>query len=163
MHIIDPMQNDPDDSRHAPPGAERLVGKLVVSAHRLTRLASQALHDPQNAAVWRTIAALEEAGPIRLGELARRSRVTQPTMTKIVQHLEKLEWVRSIPDPADGRARLLDATDAGAEAIDEWRTLITEALAPYFEDLSVEDAETIRRTLEILDERTSADNDESTR
>ncbi|WP_166984394.1 MarR family winged helix-turn-helix transcriptional regulator [Paramicrobacterium fandaimingii] len=136
---------------------EVLIGELVSSAHRLTRLAAQALVDPQNPAVWRTVSALRSLGPTRLGELARQSRVTQPTMTKIVQHLVELDWVTRVADPDDARAQVLDVTESGISALGEWRTALARSLAPYFADLSSEDARVIERTLEIVNERTSVD------
>ncbi|GAB2523261.1 MarR family transcriptional regulator [Paramicrobacterium agarici] len=137
--------------------AETLIGELVASAHRLTRLAAQALVDPQNPAVWRTVSALQALGPTRLGELARQSRVTQPTMTKIVQHLVELGWVTRITDPDDARAQLLEVTESGTDALAEWRTALARSLAPYFEGLSDDDVRVIERTLEIVNERTSVE------
>ncbi len=136
---------------------EVLIGELVSSAHRLTRLAAQALVDPQNPAVWRTISALRSLGPTRLGELARQSRVTQPTMTKIVQHLVEMGWVTRVSDPDDARAQVLDVTESGIEALGEWRSALARSLAPYFAGLSLDDAQVIARTLEIVNERTSVD------
>ncbi|MCW4456678.1 MarR family winged helix-turn-helix transcriptional regulator [Microbacterium sp. MPKO10] len=136
-------------------GPEELIGELVVSAHRLTRLAAQALVDPQNPAVWRTVSALRSLGPTRLGELARQSRVTQPTMTKIVQHLVELGWASRVVDPDDARAQVLDVTESGVAALDEWRRALARSLAPYFADLSAEDVRVITRTLEIVNDRTS--------
>jgi DNA-binding MarR family transcriptional regulator len=45
----------------------------------------------------------EEDG-LRLGELARRSRLTKQTMTTMVRAVEAAGLVRQAPDPSDGRA-----------------------------------------------------------
>ncbi|WP_437584082.1 MarR family winged helix-turn-helix transcriptional regulator [Paramicrobacterium sp. CJ85] len=147
----------PDEGSESLPDTATLIGELVASAHRLTRVAAQAVVDPQNPAIWRTISALLSIGPARLGELARQSRVTQPTMTKIIQHLVELDWVRRVVDPSDARAQLLEVTDAGSEALAEWRRAIGRALAPHFAGLGDDDLRAIARTLEIVDERTALD------
>lgn len=154
------MENVPQSPRNAsatPRDTEALLGELVSSAHRLTRLAAQAVIDPQNPAVWRTISALRSLGAIRLGELARQSRVTQPTMTKIVQHLDELGWVRRIADPSDARASLIEATDDGLAALDEWRSALAHALMPYFAGLSDADVRAMERTLNIVNARIDVD------
>ena len=45
----------------------------------------------------------EEDG-LRLGELARRSRLTKQTMTTMVRAVQAAGLVRQRPDPQDGRA-----------------------------------------------------------
>lgn len=44
---------------------------------------------------------------IRLTELAAQARVTKQTATFLVDQLEKAGYVERIPDPRDGRARLV--------------------------------------------------------
>src|SRR5262245_14808436 len=52
----------------------------------------------------------EEDG-LRMGELARRSRLSKQTMTTMVSLLEREELVRRERDPADGRAYRVVLTD----------------------------------------------------
>ncbi|SEB42344.1 DNA-binding transcriptional regulator, MarR family [Paramicrobacterium humi] len=154
------MDAVPDEFRNENEAAlqpELLITDLVISAHRLTRLAAQAIVDPQNPAVWRTVSALDAIGPSRLGELARQSRVSQPTMTKIINHLESLGWITRVSDPQDARAQLLEVTDDGRAALGEWRARIGRALAPYFHGLGADEIDMIARTLRLVNERTSVD------
>ena len=51
----------------------------------------------------------EEDG-LRMGELARRARLSKQTMTTMVRLLERDGLVRRVPDPADGRAWLVRLT-----------------------------------------------------
>lgn len=134
---------------------KNLLGELVSSAHRVTRLAATATDDSRSPAVWRTLSALRAYGPIRLGDLARLSRVTQPTMTKIVRGLDDLDWVKRIVDVDDKRAWLIALTPKGDTALDEWRDTLATALLPYFRDLPPADRAALRRSIEILDERAS--------
>ena len=134
---------------------KNLLGELVSSAHRVTRLAATATDDSRSPAVWRTLSALRSYGPIRLGELARLSRVTQPTMTKIVRGLDDLDWIKRIVDVEDKRAWLIAVTPKGEAALDDWRDTLAAALLPFFHDLPAADRAALRRSIEILDERAS--------
>jgi DNA-binding MarR family transcriptional regulator len=51
----------------------------------------------------------EEDG-LRMGELARRARLSKQTMTTMVRLLEREGLVTREPDPADGRAALIHLT-----------------------------------------------------
>ena len=51
----------------------------------------------------------EEDG-LRLGELARRARLSKQTMTELVRRLERDGLVERRPDPSDGRAALVFLT-----------------------------------------------------
>jgi DNA-binding MarR family transcriptional regulator len=52
----------------------------------------------------------------RPGELARRAGVTPQAMAEFVRYLEQRGYVERIPDPTDGRARLVRLTPKGREA-----------------------------------------------
>ena len=138
------------------PTTERpLVEKLIVEANRLTRVAAQATGSTTPAAVWRTLSILAGDGSYRIGDLARASRVTQPTMTKLIQNLAEDELIYRIADVADSRAWLIAITDTGTTALDNWRTELGEALQPMFSDLSVEEIEILERAVTILESRTT--------
>lgn len=138
------------------PTIERpLVEKLIVEANRLTRVAAQATGSTTPAAVWRTLSILASDGSYRIGDLARASRVTQPTMTKLIQNLAEDELVYRIADVADSRAWLIAITDTGTTALDNWRTELGEALQPMFSDLSADEIDILERAVTILESRTN--------
>ena len=56
----------------------------------------------------------EEDG-LRMGELARRSRLSKQTMTTVVRLVERAGLVRRVPDPSDGRASLVFLEPRGHE------------------------------------------------
>ena len=139
------------------PRTERpLVEKLIVEANRLTRVAAQATGSTTPAAVWRTLSILASDGSYRIGDLARASRVTQPTMTKLIQNLAEDELIYRIADVADSRAWLIAITDTGTTALDNWRTELGKALQPMFSDLSAEEIEILERAVTILESRTNS-------
>ena len=55
-------------------------------------------------------------GGSRVTELAQLAQVSKPTVVYLVNDLERLGYVQRVPDPADGRAKLVRMTDRGAEA-----------------------------------------------
>ncbi len=63
-------------------------------------------------AVLRTI----DAEGNRPSELARRAGVTPQAMAEFVRYLEQRGYVERVPDPTDGRARLVRLTPRGREA-----------------------------------------------
>ena len=139
------------------PRTERpLVEKLIVEANRLTRVAAQATGSTTPAAVWRTLSILASDGSYRIGDLARASRVSQPTMTKLIQNLAEDELVYRIADEADSRAWLIAITDTGTTALNNWRTELGKALQPMFSDLSAEEIEILERAVTILESRTNS-------
>lgn len=55
-------------------------------------------------------------GGSRVTELAQLAQVSKPTVVYLVNDLERLGYVERVPDPADGRAKLVRMTERGAEA-----------------------------------------------
>ena len=53
----------------------------------------------------------------RLSVLAARAQVAKQTATALVDKLERAGYVERVPDPADGRARLVRLTARAAAAI----------------------------------------------
>ncbi|HEY0247009.1 MAG TPA: MarR family transcriptional regulator [Gryllotalpicola sp.] len=136
-----------------PQDLHTLLGDLVQANSRLVRIAAQATGTTESAATWRTLGVLQQAGPLRIGELATLSRVAQPTMTKIVAGLAERGWVVRIPDQSDARAWQIDVSPEGAAAVDAWRGELASALHPYFADLTADEFDALRRTVRLLQER----------
>jgi DNA-binding MarR family transcriptional regulator len=85
------------------------------------------------------LAALATHGPQRVTELAEHEMVTQPTMTCILDRLERDGRVERRPDPADGRARRVEITDAGRALLQERAHRRAEALGTRLDRLSATD------------------------
>ena len=133
-----------------------ILGDLVSVNHRLTRVAARAARGTESPALWRTLSVLLTSGPIRLGELAELSRVSQPTVTKLVGGLLTRGWIARTSDAADARVSLIAITPAGEAALLAWRTELAAALLPYFADLPASDVDTLERAVAILRDRVEA-------
>ncbi|WP_067574691.1 MarR family winged helix-turn-helix transcriptional regulator [Nocardia acidivorans] len=96
---------------------EMNVGLLMFIAHRsMEQRTFQALveagHGDITIAQGRLAAQIDPRGT-RLTELAERAQVTKQTAGFLVDQLEKAGYVERIPDPSDGRARLVRLSDRG--------------------------------------------------
>ena len=62
----------------------------------------------------------------RVTELAERAQLTKPTVVYLVNDLEAMGYVERIPDPGDGRAKLVRLTERGLAARHAGRAAIVE-------------------------------------
>lgn len=129
--------------------------RLLVGAHALTRMAAHDTRSETPAAQWRTLTLLRDHGPQRLGDLARRSRISQPGMTRLAGQMTDAGLLERSPDPADSRATVLSATPAGVAALEDWLAQLGAALAPRFDDLTDDDWDALRRAAAILAGKTT--------
>ena len=123
---------------------------LIVAAHALTRVAALETANETPAAQWRTLTILRDNGALRIGELARLSRVTQPGMTRLVAQMADQGLVSRTADAADSRATVVQVTPLGLEALQTWLLQLTGALAPHFADLTALEWDALRTTARVL-------------
>ena len=69
---------------------------------------------------------LDVAGT-RLTELARRAAMSKQAMGELVEQCEVLGLVARLPDPSDGRARIIRFTPAGLDWLDAFREAVDDA------------------------------------
>ena len=62
----------------------------------------------------------------RITEIAERAQLTKQTVVYLVNELEALGYVERVPDPHDGRAKVVMATDRGRAGVDEARRVAAE-------------------------------------
>jgi DNA-binding MarR family transcriptional regulator len=102
------MTARPDDTQFA---AElRLV---LGRVNRKLRVRTASGLTPSQSSIIATLAA---AGPLHLGELARREAVTAPTASRAVDRLVELELVERMTDPDDARRHTVALTPRGRAA-----------------------------------------------
>jgi len=86
------------------------VGRLTRSLRRIGSGGAELGHGAVSA-----LFTLVNQGSMRLGDLATKEGVAPPTLSRIVAALVEGGFVRREPDPNDGRASLVTATDAGRQ------------------------------------------------
>lgn len=93
---------------------------LIPLASQLTRLVLRQTGGEvsrSEGGVMRTLS----AGPRSITALAELEGLAQPTMTTLVNGLERRGWVARTRDAGDGRRVLVTLTPAGAEALERFR------------------------------------------
>jgi DNA-binding MarR family transcriptional regulator len=94
-----------------------------------------------------TLARLEREGPSRLTALAAAESVTQPSMTQLVQRLERRGLAERIGDPDDGRVTLVAVTGAGRDELAARRRARDARLADRLTTLSDEEQQVLGAAL----------------
>ena len=79
-------------------------------------------------------------GPIRLTALAAKEGVSQPSMTQLIQRLERLDLVARLADPDDGRAALIGITQHGQALLNDRKRMRRERLRALLATLTPEEA-----------------------
>jgi DNA-binding MarR family transcriptional regulator len=90
-------------------------------------------------------------GPTTLGALARAEQVTAPTMSKLVDALEREGLVTRLADERDRRAVLVRPTAEGERILVEGRRRRIDELAALFGELSPDELETLGSAAAIVE------------
>jgi DNA-binding MarR family transcriptional regulator len=99
-----------------------VVGRL----HRRIRIDGRESIPPLQLSALVTV---EEHGPLRLSELARREAVTAPTMSRVLAALDEQGLVIRTPDPHDARGVRIVLSEDGAARLAEVRSHRTALVA----------------------------------
>lgn len=147
----------------APPDrpAAEVVGDLLDQAMDLSArfLADRAGLSASAAFVLNRV---RREGPIRLTSLAAKEGVSQPSMTQLIQRLERQDLVARLADPDDGRATLIGITARGEALLEERTRIRRERLAALLSTLSAEEVCTLQLSARVASpilDRLAADAD----
>jgi DNA-binding MarR family transcriptional regulator len=116
--------------RQAPVDPVHLADRLHSASIRLLRRLR--VEDSQAGLTAPRLSALSvivHAGPLTLGELARAEQVKPPTITRLVQELEREGLVTRVVDKQDRRIVRVRATAKGKRLLSEGRSRRVAALA----------------------------------
>lgn len=86
----------------------------------------------------------------RATELARRAGITKQAMGELVRHLDKAGYVEVLPDPADGRARIVRVTEQGWRGVELAAGIIATFDAWLDERVGSERVAAVRETLTMI-------------
>ncbi|MEX0991561.1 MAG: MarR family transcriptional regulator [Actinomycetota bacterium] len=131
------------------------LARLCLGAHRT--LASELLDTlnewgwedvrPSHAAVFMSI---DRRSGTRLGELAKRARITKQGMMLIVDDLEARGYIRRVPDPDDSRAKIVRLTARGRRYVADARRIVAGIEGRYRREFGYRNFATMRRGLEFI-------------
>jgi DNA-binding MarR family transcriptional regulator len=86
----------------------------------------------------------------RLTELAERARMTKQSVGEVTSDLEARGYVERVPDPNDGRAKIIRLTAQGREAQAIGRALIDDIERDWAERIGEEHLAALREALEAI-------------
>jgi DNA-binding MarR family transcriptional regulator len=86
-----------------------------------------------------TLGTLDQEGPVRVTTLAAAAGIGQPSMTQMIQRLERQGLVTRVEDPEDGRVALVNLSDAGRALRADHRRERRDRLAMLLTALPAED------------------------
>ena len=124
---------------------------IAEAFERATRLVVQHLADRGDLSLTSAavLSRLREDGPVRLTALAAAIGVRQPSMTQLVQRLERDGLATRVSDPEDRRGTLVGITDAGRELLDDLRQARRDRLAALLATLSAEDEAALSAAMQV--------------
>lgn len=90
----------------------------------------------------------------RLVTLAARARITKQSASFLVDQLERSGYVERVPDPDDGRAKLVRLTPRAREVGDAADAVVADALGEWEEHLGSTRMRALEETMRLLREVT---------
>src|SRR5215472_10267468 len=116
MGFTDPQDTQEHPEESLSPSASEIVSTLIATSHRLRRVLNSRLsRQPGMVGLsgprLRLLLAVEDAGRLRMGDLAEDLGVTARTVTTLVDALEREGLLVRLSDPTDRRATLLALTE----------------------------------------------------
>jgi DNA-binding MarR family transcriptional regulator len=128
---------------------DQLAVTLLQHASLLTRLVFRY----GEAGISRSEASLLsrlEGGPQRITALAEHEGLAQPTITRLVEHLEKCGWVRRERAPEDRRVVRASLTEDGHRALHEFRARYRPLVRRSLTALSGEQVAALERATDAM-------------
>ena len=86
----------------------------------------------------------------RLTDLAERAHMTKQSVGEVASDLEQRGYVERVPDPSDGRAKIIRLTERGRNAQAIGRGLIDDIEREWAERFGAERIDALREALEII-------------
>jgi DNA-binding MarR family transcriptional regulator len=131
-----------------------LIGLLVEVKSAISDELYERLHEigygdlrPAHGCVFGFI---ERVGGDRLTALADRSGLTKQAVGEAVADLERLGYVERVPDPSDGRAKIIRLSERGREAAAAAEEIFADIERRYAAEVGEERFEEFRDTLRRL-------------
>ena len=86
----------------------------------------------------------------RLTDLADQAQITKQSASVMVDQLERLGYVRRVPDPTDGRARLIVIEQRGRQAVEVAMATLEEILSEWKDYLGTRNFTLLHQILDQL-------------
>ncbi len=123
--------------------------ELLPQAALLTRLLVRQLGEELSRTEVGLLKTLSD-GSRRITELAELEGLAQPTITILIKQLEEQGLVTRTRQSGDGRVVLVDLTESGSVALEDYRARLRAVLGAYLAEISDEQVEALATATEAL-------------
>ncbi|MEA4944539.1 MAG: MarR family transcriptional regulator [Propionicimonas sp.] len=130
---------------------DELTSRFLSQASWFVRTVNRRAGMRHSLVAMRVLSNLQHEGDLRVGELAAREAVSQPTMTVTVNRLEQDGLVTRHPDPSDARASVVRLTASGLAELQSFRSRAAAVVRPVLADLDGADLATLTRAAELFE------------
>ena len=133
------------------PDPDELASRLRLVVGRLSRRIRIDGRESVPPLQLSALVTVEEWGPLRLSELARREAVSVPTMSRVLAALDSHGLVVRAPDPQDARGVLVRLSPEGVRRLAEVRSHRTALVARRLRRLSAAQRAAVAAALPALE------------
>lgn len=130
---------------------EELAARLRLAVGRLNRRIRIDDKESLPPLQLSTLVTVENHGPLRLSELARREAVTAPTMSRVLTALDEAGLVTRAADPGDARGVLISISATGVSRLAELRSHRTALIARRLDRLDDQQRNALEAALPALE------------
>jgi DNA-binding MarR family transcriptional regulator len=137
---------------------EDLEAQLAFLWRRVRRLSidlARQVDEGLEAAAYGLLGLLADGGDVRAADLADRLGLDKSTVSRQVTQMESLGLIQRVPDPQDGRARLIHITDEGRSRVRQLRAARGRWFGEALEHWPAADVDTLAVLLKRLNESLS--------
>lgn len=150
-----PADQDPADSAPAhdvgrdtaASGVERELVMMFRRARKLSLSVASEVHPDLDPASYSLLLMIDDAGSLRGMDVADRAGLDKSTVSRQIATLVGLDLLERVPDPDDGRARLVQLSEAGRSRLEAVRERRSERLREVFAQWSTSDLHELARLL----------------
>lgn len=86
----------------------------------------------------------------RLVDVAAKAGITKQSMAAIADELEVLGYIERLPDPSDGRARIIKLSKRGWDCVAKWDSMLDEIVDEYADSIGASRVDRLTRDLSKL-------------
>ncbi len=94
------------------------------------------------------LAHLVASGPISQAELASRLSITPPSAVRLIDRMERDQWLQRTGSPEDGRINLVTPTDKALKIWDELSNAGRDVITKAYKGVHAKEIETVKKVLE---------------
>jgi DNA-binding MarR family transcriptional regulator len=143
------MSTDLDQMTHEQPMIRLLGNGFDAFSEEMTRRLAETPYSDIRITHGCVFGNIEPDGS-RLTVLAERANMTKQSVGEVATELERRGYLERVPDPGDGRAKIIRLTERGREAQALGFQIIDEIEAEWGERFGVERVAALRDALEVI-------------